>query len=258
MKIIMKLLFIIFPIFFSVSGALAIDHKNLDENRPLRLEDAYSISEGEWAFEAGFGFISKRHASEQVFFPLQLIYGALPNFHLEIGTTIFTDPHEIDEPEKSGDLSIAALYNFNQETMTFPAFGIKGVIILPTGVDSSGIDAEMTAMITKSFSRVSMHFNAAYEFIGRAEGERAGRYRFVVGPSYPLGAPLHTRTTLIADIFLEQAAHYGENEIIGAEAGLRYQLSERIVVDAGAGSEFGGPDDRSRFFINAGFSFVLQ
>jgi len=260
MKSDMKL-FLLIPVLLmlcSASDVLAIDHKNLDEGRPLRLEDAYSISEGEWVLEAGAGFLSRRNASDQVVFPLQLIYGALPNFHLEIGTAFFTDPHEVDEPGKSGDISIAALYNFNQETLT-PAFGIKGVVILPTGVDSSGVDAEVTAMITKSFSRVSMHFNAAYEFIsGREDGERSGRYRFVLGPSYPLGAPFHTRTTLVAALFLEQATRNGEEDVVGGEAGLRYQLTERFVVDAGVGSEFDGPGDRSRFFINAGFSYVLK
>lgn len=242
----------------SASTAFAIDHKNLDENRPLRLQDAYSVSQGEWALEAGTGFLSKRHASDQVLFPIQLIYGALPNFHLEAGTTLFTDPHDVDEPSKSGDLSLAALYNLNQETLTMPAFGIKGSITLPTGVDSSGVDLEVSGLLTKSFHRLSMHFNAAYEFInGRQDGERAGRYRFVLGPSYPIGAPLHTRTTLLADMFIEQAARHGEEETIGGEAGVRHQLTERVVLDAGVGSEFSGPRDRSRFFVSAGFSFVF-
>lgn len=240
------------------SAAFAIDHKNLDENRPLHLQDAYPVSQGEWALEAGIGFSSHRHASDQVLLPAQLIYGALPNFHLEVGTTFFIDPHDVDGPRKSGDLSFAALYNFNQETLTMPALGIKGTVTLPTGVDSSGIDSEITGLLTKSFYRLSMHFNATYEFInGREDGERAGRYRFVLGPSYPLGAPLHTRTTILADMFIEQAARHGEEEIIGAEAGVRHQLTERVVLDAGVGSEFSGPRDRSRFFIATGLSFVF-
>jgi hypothetical protein len=240
------------------SAAFAIDHKNLDESRPLHLQDAYPVSQGEWALEAGTGFLSKRRASDQVIFPVQLIYGALPNGHLEAGITLVTDPHDVDEPRKSGDLSIAALYNFNQETLTMPALGIKGAVTLPTGVDASGVDFEITGLLTKSFNRLSMHFNAAYELInGRGDGERAGRYRFVLGSSYPIGAPLHTRTTILADVFIEQAAHHGEEEIIGGEAGVRHQLTERIVLDAGIGSEFSGPRDRSRFFGSAGFSFVF-
>ena len=38
-----------------VSDAMAIDHTNLDEGRPLRLEDAYPIAHGEIAVEAGAG-----------------------------------------------------------------------------------------------------------------------------------------------------------------------------------------------------------
>lgn len=240
------------------SAASAIDHKNLDEGRPLHLQDAYSVSRGERAIEAGAGFSSKRHAEDQAFFPVTLIYGALPNFHIEAGTTFFTDPHDVDDPAKSGDLSVAALYNFNQETLTLPALGIKGSVTLPTGVDSSGVDFEVTGLVTRSFNRLSMHLNASYAFIsGREEGERAGRYRFVLGPSYPIGAPLHTRTTVLADIFIEQSVHHGEQETIGGEAGVRHQLTERVVLDAGVGSEFSGPRDRSRIFVNAGLSFVF-
>jgi hypothetical protein len=244
---------------FCASAVFAIDHSNLDEKRPLLLEDAYSIAEGEWVLEAGSGFHSRRRASEQLFFPVQMIYGALPNFQLEIGTTFFTDPHQVDEPGKSGDLKIAALYNLNQETLTLPAFGFKGAVVFPTGTDSSGIDSEIAALMTKSFYRLRMHFNAAYEFVsGTENGERSGRYRFVIGPSYPVGAPLHTRTTLLADLFLKQSARHGQDEVIGGEAGVRHQLTERLVVDAGAGSEFSGPGDRSRFYITAGFSYVLR
>jgi hypothetical protein len=243
----------------SASAAFAIDHKNLDENRPLLLQDVYPIAEGEWAFEAGAGLLSRRRNSEQIFFPFQLLYGALPNLQAEIGTTFFTDPHTVDEPHRSGDLSLSVLYNLNQETLAIPGLGIKGTVILPTGVDSAGVDAEIAALITKSFYRLSMHFNAAYEFVsGREDGERPGRYRFVIGPSYPIGAPLHTRTTLLADLFMKQSARDGEGEIIGSEAGFRYQLTERLVVDAGAGSEFSGPGDRSQFYINAGISVVLR
>ena len=41
-------------------SAVAIDHKNLDEGRPLRLEDAYAISTGESAVEVGAGFTLQR------------------------------------------------------------------------------------------------------------------------------------------------------------------------------------------------------
>jgi hypothetical protein len=234
----------------------AIDHKNLDEGRPLRLEDPYPIAAGEWALEAGAGFRLARRGSDQGVFPLEVLYGPLPNLQLGVGSVLFTDPREIDEQTKSGDLQLSGLYNFNQETLTLPAFGAKLTINLPTGVKSSGVDVELKGLATKSFDRLSVHLNAAYAFAsGTARGERDGRYELALGASYPIGAPRYTRTTLVGDLFAEQATQRGEPEIVGVEVGFRHQLTPRLVLDAGIGTEFVGPAERSAFFFTTGVSF---
>jgi hypothetical protein len=38
------------------------------------------------------------------------------------------------------------------------------------------------------------------------------------------------------------------------EGGFRHQLTERIVIDAGLGTEFRGASDRARFFVTTGIS----
>jgi hypothetical protein len=252
-----SLVLILVTLFLTSPVAHAIDHKNLDAGRPLRLQDAYPIAKGEWNLEAGAGF-STHDNLDRASFSFEIIYGALLNFQLELGTTLFTDPRKADEPAKSGDLHLGALYNFNQETMKLPAFGIRAGVDLPTGVDSSGVDFELMGLMTKSVGRLSLHLNAGYEFVGGAErGERDARYKVVVGPSFPLGAPKHTRTTVLADLFLEQAAHRDQDDVFGGEIGLRHQLNLRTVVDAGIGTEFSGPEDRSRFFAVTGVSVAF-
>jgi hypothetical protein len=239
-----------------VMPAAAIDHKNLDEHRPLRLEDPYPIATGEWAIEAGAGFTLQRRGSDRGIFPIEILYGAIPNLQLGIGTTLSTSPHEVEEQTKSGDLQLSGLYNFNQETLRLPAFGAKLTLNLPTGIDSSGVDVEVKGLVTKSFDRLSLHFNVAYEFLtGTERGERDRRYNFVLGASYPVGAPQYTRTTLIGDVFTEQASRKGDPNVVGLEAGFRHQLTPRIVFDAGVGTEFAGPSDRAKFFFATGFSF---
>jgi hypothetical protein len=201
-----------------------------------------------------------------------VLYGAFPNLQLGLGSTLSTDPHDIDEPTKSGDLQLHALYNFNQETLTLPAFGLKVTANFPTGIDSSGVDVEVKGLVTKSFGRLSLHLNAAYEFLNSSNngvrdvtvsshgvrsgisGERDGRYKVAVGASYPIAAPRYTRTTLIGDLFLEQGSRRGEDHLMGLEVGFRHQLTPRVVVDAGLGTDFAGPADRSRFFVTAGVS----
>jgi hypothetical protein len=236
--------------------ASAIDHKNLDEGRPLRLDDAYAISTGEIEVEVGAGFTLQRRGADRGFFPVEVLFGALPNLQIGVGTVLSTSPRDIDEPAKSGDLSLGVLYNFNQETLVMPALGARMEVNLPTGVDSRGVEVELKGIVTKSFERVSVHLNAGYEWLtDAARGERDGHYELVLGVSVPLGAPHYTRATLIADAFAEQAVHRGEPNVVGAEIGFRYQLTPSMVWDLGVGTEFAGPADRSRFFLNTGLSF---
>jgi outer membrane putative beta-barrel porin/alpha-amylase len=239
----------------STPTAYAIDHSNLDKGRPLQLEDPYPIATGEIAVEAGLGFTIERRSEDRSFFPIQVLYGAYPNLQLGIGTTLSTDPRAIDEQERSGDLNLEALYNFNQETLNLPALGVKLELNLPTGVDSSGTDVSLTGLVTKSFGHLSLHANAGYAFLsGEDPGERDGRYEIILGASYPIGAPHYTRLTVLGDLFTEQSVARGESNVAGAEVGLRYQLTYRAVLDAGLGSEFAGPTDRSSFYLTTGLS----
>ncbi len=243
-------------LFLSAASAYAIDHKNLDEGRPLRLDDAYAISTGEIAIEAGAGFRLVRRGADQGVFPVELLYGALPNLQLGVGSTLFTDPHEVDDRPKSGDLHLSALYNFNQETTSLPAFGLKLGLGLPTGVDARGYSVEVKGIVTKSVERLSLHLNAGYQFVTDSRhDERDGRYELALGFSYPVGAPRFTRATLVGDVFAEQAVHRGESTTVGTEVGVRFQLTPRLVWDIGVGTEFAGPASRSPFFATTGLSF---
>lgn len=77
----------------------------------------------------------------------------------------------------------------------------------------------------------------------------------VLGASCPIGAPTHTRTTLLADVFTEQAVRRGEDDVVGVEAGVRHQLTPRIVLDADTGTEVAAPADRNPLFFTVGVSF---
>lgn len=234
----------------------AIDHKNLDEGRPLRLEDAYSISAGEFALEAGAGLRLERRRPDRGVFPIEILYGAAPNLQIGVGTTLLTTPHGLSGPEKSGDLALSGLYNFNQETISVPAFAAKVKLTLPTGIESKGVDVGVKGIVTKSFDRLSLHFNGEYEFFTEAApDQRDGRYKLVLGASYPIGAPQFTRLTLIGDVFTEQSVQRGKANTVGTEIGVRYQLTPRLVWDVGVGTEFAGPRDRAPFSFTTGFSF---
>ena len=90
----------------------------------------------------------------------------------------------------------------------------------------------------------------------RAAADRC-RYDLVHGASVPIGAPRYTRATLLADVFTEQAVRHGEDNVDGAEVRFRHQLTPRLVIDAGLGTEFAGPADRAPLFGRIGASFAF-
>lgn len=235
--------------------AWGLDHDNLDPNRPIAIEDAYVIPKGEIGVEGGVTFNDRNRGKGRFGFQPQIIYGAFANTQIELMSTTLTDPNTVAGDDKSGDLSVGVLYNFNTETLRVPAFAMRLELGFPTGMNSKGIDTELTGVMTRSFGRWRTHLNAGYTFLGSPQGqERSSAYRFVAAVSYPLGYPTRFRDTFIANVFTRQSDLLGQQNPTGLGFGLRHQISSRIVGDVGIGSEVIGPADRSVFFSTLGLS----
>jgi hypothetical protein len=233
----------------------ALDHDNLDPNRPIGMEDAYAIPKGEIGLEGGVGFNDRREGRTRVTFQPQIIYGAFYNTQIEIQGDLFTEPNTLVGANKSGDLHLGVLYNFNTETLNLPALAVRVEANLPTGVNSQGVDTQMTGILTRSFGRLRAHLNAGYTILGSPQGqERPGAYRVVAAVSYPLGYPTSFRDTLIVSVYTRQSDLRGQRNNTGVEIGIRHQLTSRLVVDAGLGTEFAGPADRAALLGTVGLS----
>lgn len=240
---------------FAPTFAWALDHDNLDPNRPISMEDAYAIPKGEIGLEGGVRFNDRRAGRTRFVFQPQIIYGAFDNAQIEIQGDLFTEPSSVVGANKSGDLHLGLLYNFNTETLSLPAFAVRVEADLPTGEASRGVDGQVTGIVTRSFGRLRGHFNAGYTFLGSPQGlERSGAYRLIAAVSYPIGYPHRFRETLIVDVYSRQSDLVGQRNNTGIEVGLRHQLSSRIVLDGGLGTEFYGPADRSAVTGTVGIS----
>jgi hypothetical protein len=235
--------------------APALDHDNLDPNRPIGMEDAYAIPKGEIGLEGGVRFNDRHEGRTRVTFQPQIIYGAFDNTQIEIQGDLLTEPNTIVGANKSGDLHLGVLYNFNTETISLPALAIRVEADLPTGVNSKGVDTQVTGILTRSFSRLRTHLNVGYTILGSPQGaERPGAYRAVAAVSYPLGYPTSFRDTLIVSVYTRQSDLRGQCNNTGAEIGLRHQLTSRIVLDGGLGTEIYGPADRAAVQGTVGLS----
>ena len=245
----------IFGIVMMPAVVSALDHDNLDPNRPIAIEDAYVIPKGEIGVEGGVTFNDRKEGKGRFGFQPQIIYGAFDNMQLEIMTGLVTEPTSVAGDDKSGDLSVGVLYNLNTETIDLPAFAVRAELGFPTGVNSKGVDTELTGVMTRSFGRWRTHVNIGYTFLGSPQGqERSGTYRVVAAVSYPLGYPTSFRDTVIANVSTRQSDLVGQRNPTAVGIGLRHQVSSRVVFDVGLGTEFIGPSDRSLFFSTLGLS----
>ena len=235
--------------------ALALDHDNLDPNRPIGMEDAYAIPKGEIGVEGGVRFNDRREGRTRVTFQPQIIYGVFANTQIEMQGDLFTDPQSLVGANKSGDLHLGLLYNFNTETLQLPALAVRVEADVPTGVNSKGVDTQLTGILTRSFGRLRIHLNGGYSVLGAPQGqERPGTYRAVAAVSYPLGYPGRFRDTLIASLYTRQGDRQGQRNHTGVEIGLRHQLTSRVVLDGGLGTEFMGPSERAAWMGTVGVS----
>ena len=114
--------------------ATALDHDNLDPNRPVQMEDAYAIATGKIGLESGVRFNDRRRGKSGLLSQPQIIYGAFENAQIEIQSDLFTEPASVLGPSKSGDLHFGMLYNFNTETLAGPALAVRVEAELPTAV----------------------------------------------------------------------------------------------------------------------------
>lgn len=235
--------------------AWALDHDNLDRNRPLQIEDAYPIAKGEIGIESGGLYRDLKRGASQWEPHTQILYGAFYNTQIEIGGSFVKELPPIGQTKRFWNLSLGGLYNFNTETMTLPAMAVKLELEFPTGDDLGRMDATMAGLLTRTWGRWRTHLNLEYTLIGSAQtGERNGVYRVIGGLNYPLGYPMRFRETFIVDVFTHQSEESGEDNITGIEMGLRHQFSQRLVLDGGIGTEFAGPSDRSRILGTVGLS----
>lgn len=135
------------------------------------MEDAHTIAQGEIGLESGVRVNDRRKGKTRMTYLPQIIYGAFANTQIEIQGDLYTDPHSLIGANKSGDLHLGVLYNFNTETLDLPAYAMRVGAELPTGLRSKGVDTQVTGILTRSYGRLRVHLNAgAISSAGRRKG----------------------------------------------------------------------------------------
>jgi hypothetical protein len=241
-----------------MTGARALpQERQLNQGHPVRLDDAFPIiAGGATALVAGSLRLQEQGPSRGVF-PIDAQYAILPNTQVSVGTVLTTVPHATSDPA-SGDLNVAGRVALGRQTNLLPTMAAQLGLVFPTGVGSRSVDVELKGLTTRSITLgllpVFVHLNAAAQFRAthRSSDDRLIRYHLATGAS--LTVPQQATTTLVADIFADEAVHHSDAPIVGVEAGLRHRLAPHVAIGGAVGSEVAGPHTRSPLYATIGIS----
>ena len=240
--------------------ALAVDHNNIDANRPLDFDDADSIGFREQALDLGAALTIPEGKSVGGEFEIEYLYGFAPNTHLNIGI----DPsieEDNDETEFSiGDLSVGVLHNFNREYNNTPAFALRGDVGFPTGNDSKGVDFRLRGIASKTVGQYNrLHLNLDANFTtATEEGDRSFVPGLILGYSRPIGYPTNFTRTFLAQVGVRGSEVEDDGAVVTLGAGLRQQIGYQSVLDLGILGDIAGESGESNeLSLVAGYSFAF-
>lgn len=238
----------------------AVDHNNVDANRPLSFDDAESIGFREQALDLGTAFVIPEGESVGGEFELEYLYGFARNTHFNLGI----DPSVGAESENSdfdiGNLSLGVLHNFNREYNHVPAFAIRADSYLPTGNDSEGVDFRLRGIASKTLGQYNrFHLNLDLDFKTQTENEeRSFVPGVILGYSRPLGYPQRFDRSFLAEVGIKASQIEADGTVVRLGMGIRQQIGYQSVLDLGIEGDLAGNEGESnRLRLIAGYSVAF-
>ncbi len=233
---------------FTPNPAFTADHSNLESGFPTTIEDAYPIAYRALELQLGAEYEHEgedgTHAGG---IDPEFKWGFMKNAHVALGVPL--EFREDGDMENNGDIELEGLYNFNVEAPALPAFAVQAGVILPTGVDSGGVDFSVTGIATRGWGPHRFHLNAGYERNDEPDSEeRQDLYSFGLGYDHPIDLD----HLFVADFFIDRAKQKGGDPLLTFSLGVRKQVNPWSVVALGVGGGF-GDDAAPDFKLNLGY-----
>jgi len=210
----------------SGSVALAEEQQNMRSGMATQMENAFPVSFRSIQLQTVFRVEDSKGGDKIYRFEPELRWGLVrrgyvslqPRFEFQHGSR-----------RDSGNLRAQGFYNFIDETRVLPATALVVGTTLPTGNDSSGVDALIRGILTKSAGPAQFNVNAELSKIGAAQPtERDFRYRIGIG------ADVGGVTLFRSGLFVEQAEMRSTTPLWRMQAGIFHNFSPTIAIAVGA------------------------
>ena len=228
----------------AVPAGAQVQFRDLDLLRPVPVEDAWPVARHAFEFQAPWDYVQPAGGAAQNQLDLDLAYGAAMNGHLGLRLPVAFGP--------GGDTGLAgaglfALYNPVREGPGVPALALRGDFFAPTGGPAR---AGLTAIATRSFGAARLHANAGAA-AGAGASEEVPRWQGGVALDYTF----FRTSLLVVGALTASAPGDGEPTAAVVSAGVRWQWTPTMVLEAGAGRRLSasGPDLRLTLGLSTTF-----
>jgi hypothetical protein len=255
------------------------DYYNTDRGRPVQIEDAYTTER--YAFELKVAPARVEWMDGEAAWDIEpeLAYGIAPRTHVEVGVPIAFSAGEGDARQKGvAGLEVSLMHNFNTETRTFPALGLRADVLAPVGpLAPDRTYATFTGMLTRTFRAMRIHLNGqvtagAEPKFAPASSQRLsprlspedprvnaeGLSRWLAGIAVDKTFPLRS-VLLTAELFARRplVETIDDVELI-AGAGIRMQASPTLALDLGVGRRVDSTEGPWHVTFGTAYAFSVR
>ena len=239
--------------FVTLPPAWAGEAAEPDDFQPLTVDDASPLERGQGTADAALVW-DRAHKEDLFEVRPRLRAGVAGGLELSLAAPYrFGEGDEADQ----ADLEPGVQYQLTEGKGGWPTLAVEAAGTIPLG-SHAGHEAELTFLATQPLGArgeegPALHLNLSWSHLFDAgDDEREDRYAAVLGYSRPLGE----RTGLILDLVHEQEEDKGQATNL-AEAGVRLELVDGLILSLGAGAGLGGDTPEVRVTAGLQRSFRL-
>ncbi len=227
-----------------------------DVSGPVRMRSADPEEVGELQIKNIFGYSTSSDGSDDdLEYELELEWGFMPDHHL-----ILELPVEIGDGEVEGnaDLTLGWHWRLWRERDWMPAFAMRNLIRIPSGVDSDGVDYEFRGLFTKSITpnQLRLQFSPSFKFVNGDihDGERAFQWEVYAGFDYRMSDAM----ALNLNYIFGSSASSGASDQHDIELGVDWDIAEHQMLALGTRLSLDGDDEGDNWGIKLSYIFSLD
>jgi hypothetical protein len=257
------------------------DFYNTDSGRPITVEDAYAVERH--GFEVQLAPVRLERSANGVYgwrFEPELAYGILPRTQVEISLPIHVSDGVGEKEGGIAGIEISTLHNLNVETEGLPALAVAVDGLLPVGALAPDDPyVSLKAIVTRTYRFARMHLNGRWTWGTGSEDLRApgaamsevtpvpavsdeakrteDLSRWMLGAAVDRTFPLRAALLTISG-YVERPLDTEDELRWVSEAGLRYQWSPRLALDAGVAKRLIGDGRPWSVTFGAAYAFAIR